>query len=234
MGIERYGNGSEGQILTVSVGDGDPLPAVAVSEPHDLRGLNITCAQLFVTGIPEQVPVADADDIDGSAGEWNFAGFDFTDFDGGWLYVANNPVPENNGWFPIVTGEDGTVETDLSMNHADPVDQTFDDDSALVTYVLAFPPSDIEGTWTVELSNDFVPANGGTSYGQPAGPGRWTDITGQFVPNFSAVDPADESSLNQYAQAELAARTIRFVFTRTTGGADGAVATAVVFSKSQG
>lgn len=234
MGIERYGNGSEGEVLAMDVGDGDPLPAVAVSHPHDLRGLNVTCVQLFVTGIPEQVPVADADDVDATAMEWNFDGFDFTDYDGGWLYVSGNPVAANNGWFQIVTGSDGTVETEASMDHTEPEDQTFDTDTAGVTYVLAYPPSDIEGSWSVELSNDFVPANGGTSYGQPAGPGRWTDITNQFSPTIVDVDPTNEDSLNQYVQAELAARTIRYVFARSTGGAGGARATAIVFSKSQG
>lgn len=223
----RYGDGNEGLILDADVGDGSPNPSFVVSDFHDMRPFNMTSAQLIAGGIPVQVAVTSGDDVDGATGVWTIDALNFTTYVGGYLIAEGMAEPENNGTFPITAGGDGTVTVGESLSFHEPVDETVPD----TAYIYAVPPNTLKGTWKVEVSNNFVPANGGTSYGQPPQYGKWTDITSQYSPAIAAVDTAAPTSYSQYTQAELAGRTIRYSFTRTAG--DGHVM-AIVFSKSNG
>jgi hypothetical protein len=68
----------------------------------------------------------------------------------------------------------------------------------------------LTGAWTIEVSNDYVPAGNG-SYGQSPGAGKRTDITAAFEPTIEAVTGAS----NQFVQADLSVRAIRATFTPT-------------------
>lgn len=87
---------------------------------------------------------------------------------------------------------------------------------------------DLEGDWTIEVSNNYTPAGNG-SYGQPPEQGTWTDITSSFEPTISAVTAAS----NQWAQADLGFRAVKVTFTPSGVAGSGDV-TAIQYSKQVG
>jgi hypothetical protein len=91
---------------------------------------------------------------------------------------------------------------------------------------------DLDGTWQVFASNDFVPASNSTTYGAVPAAGRWVDITSQFSPAIQTVDHTSLPTTAQYVQADpFTGRAICVVFTPTAG--DGKVS-AFGYAKSQG
>lgn len=87
---------------------------------------------------------------------------------------------------------------------------------------------DLEGAWTISVSNNYTPAGNGT-YGQPPEQGTWTDITSSFVPAIAAVTAAS----NQWAQADLGFRAIKVTFTPSGASGEGDV-TVIQYAKQVG
>jgi len=73
----------------------------------------------------------------------------------------------------------------------------------------------LSGSWKIEVSNDFVaPLN--NAYGQAQTTGTFSDITAAFTPVIVAV-VSGVSGENQFVQASVCARCIRYTFTPTSG-----------------
>lgn len=73
----------------------------------------------------------------------------------------------------------------------------------------------VSGSWKIEVSNDYV-IGGSGGYGQAQNAGTWSDITTAFFPAIAAV-VSGVSGENQYVQAEICTRAIRYTFTPTSG-----------------
>lgn len=94
------------------------------------------------------------------------------------------------------------------MRHMDKIGGQF------VTDVGVTPA--VDGAWKVEVSNDFVP-DGSSSYGASSAAGTWTDVTALFLPALVAVAHGTAATRNQFSQAEVRCRAVRFTFTATAG-----------------
>jgi hypothetical protein len=92
----------------------------------------------------------------------------------------------------------------------------------ILSYVLsADDAADLDGTWKIEVSNDFA-RDADVSMGNSQRPGRWIDCTAQFKqPDgtaIAAVAHGTAATRNQYVQAApVGGRVYRVTFTPTAG-----------------
>jgi hypothetical protein len=143
-----------------------------------------------------------------SSKTWTLSEFDFTGLTNAMIVVSGATNAGNNGTFTISSVSSAHVIVTTTATGL--VNETFT--AALrVTVLHAEDPP--QGTWKIEVSNDFVPDCNGTVYGQIPNTGTWTDITGEFSPGIDAVTDA----VTQYAQMNITARSLRYTFTPTDG-----------------
>lgn len=205
-----YGVGNECYFLDPA----DPISGTdaLVSTPINAMSTNdIVGAQLVVDDDGRDI-THDADDaVVAGTGNWRFDNGAFTAADiGGTITVAGASNAGNNGTFTILTVPSATHITTATTGL---VNETFDAD-VTVSLVRA----QLEGAWTIEISNNYTPSSFGGDFGQdPDVAGSWTDITSAFSPTIAAVDTGTASSYSQYVQATICVRAIRFTFTATSG-----------------
>jgi hypothetical protein len=93
---------------------------------------------------------------------------------------------------------------------------TFLQHARILSYQL-IANSSLDGSWKIEVSNDYSGAGGGAD-GQPPNAGTWTDITSAFSPSIATVAHGTAATQNQYVQCNpLGARCVRVTFTATAG-----------------
>jgi hypothetical protein len=205
-----YGVGEDCYFLKTTdalVGDDseEATSIVGAMKENDVAGL-----QLVVDDLLEDVVVEATDDVVALTGVWTFDNFDFTDLAGGFITVSGATESGNNGTFEIISGTDGTVTTD----NTGLANETFDPDEVTVT--VTYPQ--LEGSWTIEMSNDWTPNAIVGSYDQNANnEGHWTTINGRFSPTIVAVSSATATSYDQYVMGTICARALRFTFVSTAG-----------------
>lgn len=107
------------------------------------------------------------------------------------------------------------VFLNASINNTNPVTTGAQDAREADRVGVQLVTTGVSGSWKIEVSNDYV-IGGSGGYGAAANAGTWSDITAAFTPAIVAV-VAGVSGENQYAQADLGARAIRYTFTPSSG-----------------
>ncbi len=182
------------------------------SEPINAMARNDITGVQFVVDPDDRLITHDADDsVVALTGNWRFDNGAFTADDvGGTITVTGASNAGNNGTFTILTVPSATH---ITTSTSGLVNETFGVDvEAVITREL------LEGSWAVEISNDYTPDSFSGDFGQdPDDPGHWTDITDLFSPSIADVDSAVATSYSQYVQATICVRAIKFSFAATSG-----------------
>lgn len=214
-----YGNDAEGiRELAIAAAD---TTAHILTPSFSMRNQDSCGVQLVTVRAGRFVDWTSGDAVVGSTKTWTIANGGFTAGDVGRALVVTGSV-SNDGTYTIASVTNGRV----MVTGGTPTNETF---TSSVRFFVRTTATALIGSWKIEVSNDYVPASSGASYGQSPNDGKWTDITASFSPD--VVDSVTASIYDsQYVQADLTARDIRFTF--TSDGTGAGTAMVLYFAKS--
>jgi hypothetical protein len=202
------GRGKDAVIMNSVISGTTPI----VSSIQDIMEIDIIGLQLIVENPVRVIAIKDTDHVVASTHTWTFANGAFTSADVGASLKVSGATNSNNN--ATVTISSVTNSTTIVTNGTQ-TDETFTD---AVTVVITPVVATGVGTWKVEISCDYedsgVPA---LNQVQNALTAHWTDITSAFSPTILSPDGSTAANANQFVQATISARKIRFTFTPSAG-----------------
>jgi hypothetical protein len=214
IGFGVSGADQNGAFAVSNVGGAVALPPVGM---HDLDGISF---QLKTAAGVRTIVVTAADNVVAGTHTWTFANGAFTADDvGGTLTVSGASQANNNATVTIssVTNATTIVTTGTQTN------ETFTTPTNLTVTVTG---AAMNGTWTIEASNDYASGE----LGQSDAAGAWTDITASFVTISAVVGVQTKFTMSTIPI--LSARYVRAKLTPTAVGR--ALASANVYAKGNG